>query len=337
MNILYASVHSILEHGECRLFLDLGHDVFSIHGAYHDGKGDGSRSPLAMKDHTHLQQVALQCSRENLHQEIIDWADVIIVMHRADWIESNWGKLKKKKVILRTIGQNTESNERDLKRLRKEGLLIVRYSPMEKKIPEYVGEDVCIRFYKDQNEYDGYNGNNSQIINLSQAMFGNDTVRSRGDHMSIDLFKKVVEGFPWKIFGRDNDLAGEHWAGSVSHEDLKAMMRFNRVFFYTGTRPASYTLAFIEALMVGMPIVSIGEVNGNSIYNQQTFEIPSIIENGKDGFFSDDINTLREYIRNLLEDKELALKIGREARQKAISLFGKDNIMKQWRDFLEAL
>ncbi|WP_114378378.1 hypothetical protein [Paenibacillus prosopidis] len=78
----------------------------------------------------------------------------------------------------------------------------------------------------------------------------------------------------------------------MDYEQLKQELRENRVFFYTGV--TSYTLGFIEAFMTGIPIVSIGEKLGNhEFYKQQTFEIQEIIENGKEGIVSDDIQELR--------------------------------------------
>lgn len=338
MNILYESVHSILEHDEIKLFLELGHKVFSLNGAYQNGQGDGKRPPLTMDINPHLQDVAMQCSRENIHQEIIDWSDIIIVMHRTDWIKNNWDKMKGKKVILRTIGQNNESNERDIEPLRKKGLLIVRMSESEKTIPNYQGEDVIIRFYKDEDEFKLYNGQTSRIVNISQAMFGNDKVHSRGDHMAIDSFKKIVDGYPWRIYGSDNEYAGENYGGILTYEDLKTMLAFNRLFLYTGTQPSPYTLSFIEALMTGIPVVALGENLWNSVYiNQKTYDIPSILEVGVNGYYSDSIPQLRGWIKELLNDQDRAKEIGKKGRATAISFFGKNKIKNDWNKFLNSL
>src|SRR5436853_4240788 len=108
MRILYLSCHSILEYDEIKLFTELGHEVFSVHGSYGNPTSpmDPKRPALAASFSGHLRTVALQCSRENLHEALIDWADCIIVMHRADWILQNWMKVKHKPVIWRTIGQS---------------------------------------------------------------------------------------------------------------------------------------------------------------------------------------------------------------------------------------
>jgi len=336
--ILYLSVHSVLERDEVSLFQELGHTVFSLHGAYQFGSGDGKRPALPMEVEAHLHDLALQCSRDNLLPELVDWADIIMFMHKTDWIENNWSKIKNKKVIWRSIGQSSQLDEQELSRWRGKGLKIVRYSPREDTIPSFQGSDALIRFYKDEEEYAGYIGANPQVINVSQAMFGNETVGSRGDHMNVDILKNVLAGMPWKIFGPDNDFAAEHNGGSLPFDDLKNMLRFNRVFFYTGTTPAAYTLSFIEAMMTGIPIVAIGPKLGNSVYpQQQTYEVHEIIQNEISGYWSDEVPKLREYIQLLLDDHERAKVIGSRGRARAIEFFGKGKIRQEWKVFLENL
>lgn len=53
---------------------------------------------------------------------------------------------------------------------RQQGMEIVRYSPKEKLIPGYMGEDAMIRFYKDPEEYDSWEGSKFQIMTASQSM-----------------------------------------------------------------------------------------------------------------------------------------------------------------------
>lgn len=354
MNILFLSCHSVLEFLEVKLFTNMGYNVLS-YGAYTSSNiGSGLRGEIhnLYKDQ-HLTEMALQTSQSNIHPEILAWADVVIMMHNArmhgeppqPWLATNWDKLKKSKkpIIWRSIGQSTQIVEEFLTKYRKEGLKIIRYSPKEKNIPDFAGEDAIIRFYIDPAEYSQYEGGVPRIVNISQALFGNKNsggnVASRGDHMNIKEFKAVVEGLDWKVFGLDNEDALEHNGGTLSYEDLKQMLKFNRVYFYTGTRPASYTLGFTEAFVAGIPIVSIGPNLGDSIYkDQKTFEVHELIgESGKAGFWSDDVNELREYCKLLLGDQELAKKIGEAGRNKAIQYFGVDSIQREWESFFQTL
>ena len=123
--------------------------------------------------------------------------------------------------------------------------------------------------------------------------------------------------------------------GTLSYEDMKQVMRDARVFFYTGTQPASYTLGMMECLMSGMPMVPIGPKYANSIFGMDTFEIPDFIENAENGFWSDDIGELHDYTQALLNDHTLAKRISKAGRETAIELFGVEKIRAQWKEFLE--
>lgn len=350
MKILYLSAHLILERDEISLFHELGHSVFSS-GAYTDPSNPGENSlrpaiPGMAADPAILDRYHKISNehpghdfKDHLTKEFVDQFDVIIVMHTPRWIINNWDVMKHKPVVWRTIGQSNRGTEKSLKKYRDQGMKIVRHSPREKLIPDYLGEDTMIRFYKDPVEFDGYVGNIPRIVNISQAMFGGDGVPSRGDHMSLPEFKAVTQGFDWKIFGPNNEKAGDHNGGRLSFDDLKSMLRFNRVFLSMGTRPASYTLGFIEAMLTGIPIVSIGPTLGNAVYHdQQTFEQHEIIgENGVAGFWSDSVAELRSYCQQLLDDQELAQEVGQKGRLRAIELFGKNGRSKEWEFFLNSL
>ena len=67
----------------------------------------------------------------------------------------------------------------------------------------------------------------------------------------------------------------------------------------------------------------------------QLYEIPDLIQNGVNGFVSDDIGELQLAIRRLLDDPDLAAQISKAGRESAIRLFDKSVIQAQWREFLE--
>ena len=346
MNILYWGDHSILEHDEVRLFTEMGHKVFSLGGVYqNENLGDNLRGPIPNFE---IQKITDNPqTKDNVGPDLLKWMDISIITHNhpskehpQPWIANNWKLLKatKKPIVFRSIGQSNVVVEEALTPFKLDGLKIVRYSPKEKNIPSFCGEDAMIRFYLDPEEYKGYTGNISRIVNVSQGMFGSDTQVSRGDWMAKNVFDEVVKDLDWKIFGPGNDFAGEHNGGALSHEDLKTMLRLNRVFLYCGTRPAPYTLGFMEALATGIPVVSIGPKNGNTMFKQDTFEAHEIIgPNGEAGFWSDNPEELRNFCKMLLDNHDLAKQIGQKGREKAIEYFGKDKIKKEWQEFFSKI
>lgn len=347
MNILYFGDHSILEHDEVKLFTESGHKVFSLGGVYqNENIGDNLRGSIPGFIPDKELGVNPQ-TKENVHPNLVKWADVVIVTHNhpskehpQPWIANNWKLFKssKKPILWRSIGQSNVAVEESLTPFRNEGLKIVRYSPKEKNIPSFVGEDAVIRFYIDPEEYQGYTGDIPRVVNISQGMFGSDSQVSRGEWMAKDIFDEVVKDLDWKIFGPGNEYALEHNGGRLSFEDLKTMLRLNRVYLYTGTRPAPYTLGFMEALCTGIPIVSIGPKNGNKMFREDTFEAHEIIgANGEAGFWSDNPEELKNFCKILLDNQDLAKSMGEKGRLRAIEYFGKEKIKREWEVFLNSL
>lgn len=331
MKILYLSVHEILEYDELKLFTEMGHECYSM-GAYTNPYGDEGRKRPGIPDmpfDPQFHNLAVRYSKDDLHPEMIEPMDVIMVMHEPSFIEKNWEKIRHKRVIWRSIGQSVPHIEKRLEPFRMQGLQVVRYSPAEATIEGNIGLDAMIRFYKDPDEFKDWNGDRDQVITIGQSM------RARSKYCNFDAFKDSTEGLERKLFGPNNDDSGIP-GGFLTYDEMKAVLRDSRVYFYTGTHPASYTLNFMEAMMTGIPIVAVGNRLGNNsdFPNQTTYEVTQIIKNGINGYYSDGLDELRKYVDEMLKNKNLAAQIGRMGRQKAIELFGKDQIKKDWKNFL---
>jgi hypothetical protein len=333
MNILYLSCHSIAEYDECKLFHELGHNFFSPGGSYENPQNptDPKRPPIDAPVYQQLMDVSRQSDKSNLHPELVSWADVIIDHFMPSWISGNAHLLGRKPLIWRTNGQNVGATEADMQRFRDKGLKIVRYSEAERNLPSYAGEDAVIRFGKDPDEYGGWVGNHAVVCNFTQSM------KQRGPHCHYDTFKLVTEPFKTYLYGPGNEDSGFE-GGLIPYDKLKEVLRNCRVYFYCGTEPAPYTLNFIEAWMTGIPIVALGPKLANTLFpDVNTYDIPNLITNGVDGFYSDDIETLRDYIKLLLTDVTAAHQIGSMGRQKATRVFGIDKTREGWKNFLESL
>ena len=329
MKLLYLSCHAILEYDELRIFEDLGIDYFSL-GSYVNPQAPVDPIRPALR-HAPNEWLRLNTpDRGNIPQEFIDKFDTIVVMHVPEWITLNWSKLKGKRVIWRTIGQSSPSVEQKLLQMRQEGLEVVRYSKREVLIANNIGCDTVIPFYKDENEYKGWVGGGNEVITIAQNM------KHRGEFCNYDAFEYVTRGFNRKLYGTSNELSGDLSGGFLTYDGLKQKMRDARVYVYTGTQPACYTLSFIEALMTGIPIVATGSKFGDSLnIAGAMYEIPDIIQNGVNGFVSDDLEYLRKVIKDLVENRRLAERISDMGRQTAIKLFGYNEIKARWKAFLQ--
>ena len=337
--ILYLSCHSILEFDEIKLLSQLGHEVFSP-GAYVEPRNPGDATLRPSVDFDYDPDVVAQWhklasnypdkdTKDYLTKEFVDNFDTVIVMHLPRWIQRNWDAMKHKRVVWRTIGQSIQPVEQSLRRFRDEGMEIVRYSPMERNIPGYIGEDALIRFYKDEAVYSGWTGEQERVISFAQSM------KQRDQACNYTFFEETTRDFPRHLFGPGNE--GQSWtSGKVSYVQQLIEYRTNRCYFYTGTHPASYTLNFIEAAMTGIPMVCIGNEHGNASYfqNHNLYEIPNIIKHGENGFISDNPTELQHCIRELLGNYDYAQKISEAGRQTAIELFGVNKIKNQWKAYL---
>lgn len=348
--ILYISCHEILEYDELKLFSELGYECYSL-GAYTQPGGEEHRKrpPLKLPYNPHFIELALQYDRRKLHPEILDGIDIVIVMHvpsylgyagGSDWHpdlgEGNWPMFRDfikrgGRVIWRSIGQSIPHVETQLKPWRAEGLEIVRYSPNEQTIQENAGTDAVIRFYKDPDEYKGWDGSRKLAINFTQSL------KERAEFTGHRVIERVFEGLPAKVYGPGNEDLGPLAGGLLKYEDQIRAMQEARAYFYHGTYPASYTLSLIEAMMTGTPVVAVGPKLGNGpmFAGQQTYEVPSIIQHGISGYVSDDPEQLKHHINTLLADYKLARSISAFGRARAIELFGKAKIKQEWKEYLE--
>jgi hypothetical protein len=263
--------------------------------------------------------------RNKLTMSYVEQFDVIIVMHVPEWITENWESIKHKRVIWRSIGQSTPAVEAKLAPYRKQGLEVIRYSPREINIDGNIGADHLIRFYKDEREFNHWSGGGTEVITFAQNM------KHRGEYLNVTACQQLMHGFNAHVYGPKNEQMGPLNGGFLSYDGMKQKMRDARVYVYTGTQPASYTLSFIEAMMTGCPIVAVGEKYGNSLnIAGKVYEIPDIIQDGYNGFVSDDLEYLRSKIDLLVKDKRAARAISAAGRQTAIELFGKQFIKEQW-------
>ena len=348
--ILYMSVHETLEYDELKLFSELGYEVYSL-GAYTQPGGEEHRKrpPLELPYNPHFIELALQYDRRKLHPEILEGIDIVIVMHEPsflgyskgakDWNsdlgEGNWPLFRDfikrgGRVIWRSIGQSIPTVEDKIRPWVEEGLEIVRYSPTEKTIARYAGENTIIRFYKDPEEYTGWTGERRRVINFTQSL------KQRGKFCGYKLIKQVMNGLAGEVYGPGNDDLGSLNGGLLKYEEQMQAMRESRAYLYHGSYPASYTLSFIEAMMIGMPMVCAGpkEGNGSMFPEQETYEIPDLIDQEVNGFYSDRPEALSQQIHKLLNDPSYAIMMSAFGRNRAIKLFGKKKIAGQWKEFL---
>ena len=337
MNVLLCLSHAIEEYDQLRLLSGLGYNVASI-GGYIDPANphDPKRPPLPEIPCVPEVKAAvdalgtpdnLGAAQANIPDAILDWLGddgVIIYHHYLDRLYGQWPRILDwrrgaRRVIWRTVGQSVENNERQSAPYRAEGLEIVRYSPKERNIPGYAGEDALIRFYKDPADYGGWTGEGEYVLGFGQHYV------QRDPWTNYRFFREATQGLPTRIVGPGSEVVGG--PGELTFDELRAELQRASVYLYTGTQPASYTLGLIEAMMTGTPVISMPASQfGIFPYGPELFEGPEFVSWG-------DLEAVQALLRHRLADTDPSDYSAR-TRERAIELFGRDKAEAAWKAYL---
>ncbi|MBN2495920.1 MAG: glycosyltransferase family 4 protein [Deltaproteobacteria bacterium] len=128
-----------------------------------------------------------------------------------------------------------------------------------------------------------------------------------------ETYRAATEGLPTRHV--DHMHPGPE--GPLRYDQVIDLMRRCRVYYHDGEN--EYTVALIEAMMVGAPIV--------------TCAMPYVerhVQHGVNGFVSDDPAELREHCRALLEDADLAARMGAASRRLALERYSEQRWVDDW-------
>jgi hypothetical protein len=140
---------------------------------------------------------------------------------------------------------------------------------------------------------------------------------SRGRRVGADVYDWAQRQLPLDLIGMGSEnLKGGQ--GEIPNMDVAAYMARYR-FFFTPIRYASLGLSLVEAMMVGLPVIGVAAT-----------ELPSVIENGVNGYVDHRPAVLVDVARQLLVDPGLAARWGAEAQRTARRRFGMDRFVADW-------
>ena len=274
----------------------------------------------------------------NIPKELVEEFDIIWVTHTFPNLENNWEVLKSKPVIWRTYNQQDVSWEVKAKTLRDKGLKIVRMGETESNRLTFAGQDAVIRAYVDSAKFSDWKGSRRKILTYHNR-FEQRLKRSlNGCPQAYLKVRGSLQPHLFELYGFGNPSNGfSH--GSLSYDSQVERYKQCSIYLSLNSESAVYTNSFMEALMTGIPVVTFGSKLSN-VQNPElknSYEVPSLVENGKEAIVSDDLDFIAEEIGKLLESKNYREKIGRAGRERALQLFDKNRIMRQWSDFLKQI
>lgn len=132
-------------------------------------------------------------------------------------------------------------------------------------------------------------------------------------------WKRVTEDLPVRIVGDTPGLSEP----TKNVSELVDEYQTSAVFFNSSTISPVPT-SLLEAMSCGCPVVSTA-----------TCMIPEIIENGVNGFISNDEEELKSYIKDLLANEELRKSIGEAGRQTILTRFSEEKFINNWNEIFD--
>lgn len=145
-------------------------------------------------------------------------------------------------------------------------------------------------------------------------------LQKRGRRLGLDIFEDIRTEVPLDLVGIESEqLDG---LGKIPPHELPFLIAKYRFFFYPA-RYTSFALSLVEAMMVGLPIVTLA-----------TTELPMIIKDGINGYISNDTLQLKEKMKLLLKNQQLATQLGNEAKKTAIETFSIDRFTSDWKSLI---
>jgi glycosyltransferase involved in cell wall biosynthesis len=139
--------------------------------------------------------------------------------------------------------------------------------------------------------------------------------KNRDFCLNYEGWQRITKGIKTKLVGEGN---GEGTAVCKTTEEV--VSEYNKCSVYLNTTTLSpIPMSLLEAMACGCPVVSTA-----------TCMIPEVIENGVNGFISNDEEELNQYVNTLLKDESLRKKMGENARKTIAESFSEENFIKNW-------
>jgi len=149
-------------------------------------------------------------------------------------------------------------------------------------------------------------------------------LKDRGRKLGADIFEEVSRHVPLDLIGMDSLKSGG--LGEILHPDLPEFIRHYR-FFFNPIRYTSMGLAVCEALSIGLPVVALA-----------TTENASVFTNGVNAYTHTDVDYLIEKMLLLLQNQDVAERIGAKGKELVKNKFSLERFIKEWKEtFLMAI
>ncbi|TWA59485.1 hypothetical protein FBZ82_1247 [Azospirillum brasilense] len=341
LNVLYFSCHEILEYDDLRMLVDAGHNVFSI-GSFMDKSSQTMDLRKAKEEFfqknlfEEFHKTGCSLQFKTVTKEFCKNFDLVIINHFPILFTVNRDAFGDLPVIMRTIGQSTHLIEKEYSQFA-DRVHIVRYSETERNAPGFSKTDSVIYFGKNPNDYLPWRGGSGGL-----SFHNGFAARNSISFPDVGTWQRINERTGSRLYGAWNDgilNAG----GVVSPEDMGTLMQEASFYLYIYSRPPSYTLSVLEAMMAGLPILAPSAQfvvqQGCAVddaWFPARYEVPTFLAEGGGATY----NTLDEAIElahTIQNDRTMAERMSKSARATAMSRFDSEKIRQQWADLISSI
>jgi glycosyltransferase involved in cell wall biosynthesis len=132
-------------------------------------------------------------------------------------------------------------------------------------------------------------------------------------------WQRVTNGLKTRLVGDTKGLS----QSASSIEELAEEYNKCLVYFNSSTLSPIPT-SLLEAMSCGCAVVSTA-----------TCMIPEIIQNGVNGYISNDEAELKHYLNTVMSDVELRKELGNNARKTITEMFSENNFIKKWNEIFD--
>lgn len=157
------------------------------------------------------------------------------------------------------------------------------------------------------------NPKNSKILTVANDFINRDYC------LNYSGWKRVTDSLETRVIGETKGLSEP----AKSIEDLVDEYNSCSVYFNSSTLSPIPT-SLLEAMACGCAVVSTA-----------TCMIPDIIQNGKNGYISNDEKELRYYLQHIINDEMVRKTLGQNARQTIIDMFSEEGFINTWNSIFD--
>lgn len=148
-------------------------------------------------------------------------------------------------------------------------------------------------------------------------------LHKRGRRLGADIFDKVKKEVPLDLVGMGTKEFGG--LGEVKYHDLPGFASRYR-FFFNPIRYTSLGLAFLEAMMLGMPVVCLA-----------TTEYATVIHDKENGFTHTRVDYLVQKMKQLISDPQLAMSLGQQGKETVDKRFNIGRFCEDWQKVFDSI